>query len=133
MKTILFVISLLLANSLFSQRLEDYADFHGFDTLKVEKEWQYYREYHNADTVKYELRFKMWGKGCPVPSGEDSKGKCKFYIQEQRWREDGSLIWKHGIWGHRKASLVKESQFFAEYSKAGKLVRKIKKKREYKP
>ncbi|MBL4704811.1 MAG: hypothetical protein JKY54_09835 [Flavobacteriales bacterium] len=114
-----------------AQRIPQCSDFNGFDTLNVLKTWQYSKEYYSKDTIRYEVRYKLWGKGCLVGVSSVKPKKCKFYIQEQLWRKDGSLEWKHGIWGHRSGKQVNEQQLFVWYSQWGKVAQKTKKKKSY--
>lgn len=131
MRIALFIAFALTTFHSLGQRIDDYGAFNGFDTLDILKTWQYQREYYGKDSVKYEVRYKMWGKGCIDVSNVESSKKCRFYIQEQLWRKDGSLEWKHGIWGHRVGRQVKESQVFYWYVKSGKLAQKTRKKKRY--
>jgi len=118
--------------SINAQQIDKYSDFTGFDTLSILKEWQYSKVYYGKDTVKYDVRFKHWGKGCNAKAGDTNfNKKCKFYIQEQLWRKDGTLEWKHGIWGSVRWSTVEEKQVFYWYAKSGKLAQKTKKKNVY--
>ncbi|MFT7611601.1 MAG: hypothetical protein ACI9J3_000546 [Parvicellaceae bacterium] len=133
MKFILIIFLVLFLGQLKAQQIAKYSDFRGFDTLDVLKEWQYSKEYYSKDTVKYDVRFKQWGKGCNAKSGDQAyTKKCKFYIQEQLWRKDGTLEWKHGLWGSVAGSFVEEKQVFFRYTKSGKLAQKSSKKNDYK-
>ena len=115
-----------------AQRIENFADFEAIDTLTTFNEWQHVKEYYGADSIHYEVRYKIWGEGCQRRKFETQKEKkCKFYIQEQLWIQDGSHEWKHGIKGHTLGKEVDEQQLFVWYSKSGKVAQKTKKKDKY--
>lgn len=81
----------------------------------------------------YEYRYRLWCKDDQESEAVELNkiSKCQFFIQEQKKFPNGSIKWKHGIWGEIKNGNVSERQIFKEYTIKGKLKTKSKTSAKY--
>ncbi len=131
MRDLLFLGLFFVAFTGQSQSIGDLVKFSKLDSIKELKTWVYEVEPNRGDTSKYEIRYKIWGKGCKTKfiEQEDPTEKCNFYIQEQNYYKNGVLEMKHGTWGFVQGTHIHESQIYKQYNDKGRLRIKKRSKR----
>ena len=134
MKKWIVIMILLIGKQMFCQTLvsiDSLSGFSCFDSITEINVWRTHKIYFSDSTIKEDVRFRIWGNGCPlVNSSIKQEGKCFYKFQRQTYFELDQIEEKEGGYGWFDGNLSKTIYHQMIYNRKGKLlfVQKVKRR-----